>query len=970
MRKVALAHLPPGVHSLPHKQRNVMRTYFCRRLALGSILLAALVPAQAQLIHRYSFTDSADDSAGQANGTLQGNAVITDGAVVLDGTTETYVDLPGGLINGLSSLTIEFWASLGVNANWTRLFDFGDVNGTVGRNYLFFSPHSGAGDTRVVYSDTDPGYNHELLLSIAGALDNQGPVHVACVFDPPNSFMGFYTNGVLAAARTDLTFPLSSVRNVKSWLGRSLYSADGYMTGSIDEFRLYGGALNGVEIAGSYASGADTPGTDPGELRSVGLQVDGTMILTGTQQAAGIADFASVKGVNLIRVPDVVYSSSKPAVVTATAAGALKAVGLGTATITVNYRGKQASQTVTVVESATPVLKHRWSFNEAAGETTAKDSVGTADGTLEGGASLGTGSVVLDGSSGYVNLPNGIISTMTNATFEVWTTWNGPTSSSWQRIFDFGSNSAGEDQAGTGQTYLFLTPRSGAGSLRFAATATSSGGEQMLNRTAALATGKQTHLVVTYNYSLQIGKLYANGLLVATNRSTIALSRIVDINNWLGRSNWPDPYYGGAINEFRIYEGILGETRVAISGASGPDKLVEGDPGALVTVQLKLDTTTMPIGGLPAQAGLYADFQNIPGVNVSGFKGALFASSDTNVATIDAVGLVTPLGAGSATLTGTYQDKTANVSITVVRPPGASEQVTLIHRYSFSEPIGSTEVVDSVGGANGTLIGTGAFTGDGRLSFPGTDGYVDLPNYIISVLTNATFEAWVTWKGVRTWERVFDFGSNSAGEDQQGTGTTFIFLSPRGGTAVARVGVVGTTEGGDTAIHDLDGRAAFGRLQTVHVVVAYDYAAGAQRLYVNGVRVAVGPATVKLTSLNDVNNWLGRSNWPDPFFLGDFNEFRIYDGALLDKAVAANFAAGPDTVPTDVPKVPLSVSLSGANLTISWSAQATGFGLEGSARVGAGANWAAVNAAVTVEGGLNKVTLPLSGQAMFYRLRR
>ena len=33
----------------------------------------------------------------------------------------------------------------------------------------------------------------------------------------------------------------------------------------------------------------------------------------------------------------------------------------------------------------------------------------------------------------------------------------------WQRIFDFGTNSSGEDAQGTGLNYLYLTPSSGSG---------------------------------------------------------------------------------------------------------------------------------------------------------------------------------------------------------------------------------------------------------------------------------------------------------------------------------------------------------------------------------------------------------------------------------------------------------------------------------------------------------------------------
>ena len=99
---------------------------------------------------------------------------------------------------------------------------------------------------------------------------------------------------------------------------------------------------------------------------------------------------------------------------------------------------------------------------------------------------------------------------------------------------------------------------------------------------------------------------------------------------------------------------------------------------------------------------------------------------------------------------------------------GASAKANLVHRYSFGEAPGSTTVKDSVGTADGALVGTGDFTGDGKLNLTGVDGYVDLPNGIISSLTNATFETWITWNSARTWERIFDLGSSTGGEDVSG----------------------------------------------------------------------------------------------------------------------------------------------------------------------------------------------------------
>jgi hypothetical protein len=213
--------------------------------------------AAASLTHRYSFTADASDSVGTAHGTLQGGAVVANGAAALNGTAGTYVDLPGGLITGYTNLTIEFWASFGVNGNWNRVFDFGDQNASaLGRYYVMFTSHSGVPDIRMSYSDADPGYNHEVVAAAAGTLDGQTNVQVVCVFEPGANSMRLYVNGVQVSSAA-LPFPLSSIQNVHSFVGRSLYGGDSPMNGSIDEFRIYNAALSAPKILQSFQQGPD-----------------------------------------------------------------------------------------------------------------------------------------------------------------------------------------------------------------------------------------------------------------------------------------------------------------------------------------------------------------------------------------------------------------------------------------------------------------------------------------------------------------------------------------------------------------------------------------------------------------------------------------------------------------------------------------------------------------------------------------
>jgi Concanavalin A-like lectin/glucanases superfamily/F5/8 type C domain len=205
----------------------------------------------AALTHRYSFTTDASDSVGHADGTLQGNATITDGQVRLNGVRGTYVNLPGGLIAGYSAVTFEFWATLGTNNSWPRVFDQGSTNGDRGGHDLYFCPHSGLKDFRLTIMDPHPT---ERVVTVSGDLDNQTNLHVACVLDPASGFMGVYTNGVLASSRKDLV-SLSSVDTNLFFLGRSLFASDAPLNGSIDEFRIYNAALSASAIAMSHANG-------------------------------------------------------------------------------------------------------------------------------------------------------------------------------------------------------------------------------------------------------------------------------------------------------------------------------------------------------------------------------------------------------------------------------------------------------------------------------------------------------------------------------------------------------------------------------------------------------------------------------------------------------------------------------------------------------------------------------------------
>src|SRR5262249_6425695 len=149
-------------------------------------------------------------------------------------------------------------------------------------------------------------------------------------------------------------------------------------------------------------------------------------------------------------------------------------------------------------------------------------------------------------------------------------------------------------------------------------------------------------------------------------------------------------------------------------------------------------------------------------------------------------------------------------------------------------------------------------------------------------------------------------------------------------------------DGGDLVILDPAAPGWIPGNQETYVAIAWSASGNISRLYIDGVPYATGTAPKPLSAMNnvDVNNWLGKSQFgADPLWPGKFDEFRIYTGAMTPSQAAASFAAGPTGGGSGGNGPSLSASVSGNNLVITWPASATGFNLEGSPALGAGATW-------------------------------
>jgi hypothetical protein len=93
----------------------------------------------------------------------------------------------------------------------------------------------------------------------------------------------------------------------------------------------------------------------------------------------------------------------------------------------------------------------------------------------------------------------------------------------------------------------------------------------------------------------------------------------------------------------------------------------------------------------------------------------------------------------------------------------------------------------------------------------------------------------------------------------------------------------------------------------------------------------------------------------------------MYSGAMGLAHMAADFASGANALPT--PK--LTIALMGQDMVFTWPDFITGYYLQTSAELGAGAAWVPVAAAATIlTNGTFLIKVPMTGQRGFYRVAK
>ena len=289
--------------------------------------------------------------------------------------------------------------------------------------------------------------------------------------------------------------------------------------------------------------------------------------------------------------------------------GSLVNGGDNTYCLSANSQGVQDRRPRPVVA---PVLNNavlHWCFTNAPGAaaagTTNYDLISGAPAIVRGNGATYTGSalripggttgnVAMSAMSAYIDLPNGIISSQTSLTIEIWAT---PLSApNWARIMDFGRTDLAGDGLGAAGEYTGAASDPAPGTtasysdiMLSAAIGTAIGQQRFeakLNGTAvtvnsALATtaGVQHHYAITFTDGAGVNgsaggrwQWYRDGDAVGFLDVNYHLASLADVNNWLGRSLWSgDSNANNDYAEVRISNVAMSRGQILANYLVGPN---------------------------------------------------------------------------------------------------------------------------------------------------------------------------------------------------------------------------------------------------------------------------------------------------------------------------------------------------------------------------------------------------------------
>jgi hypothetical protein len=715
------------------------------------------------------------------------------------------------------------WVKWGGGGNWQRIFDFG-----TGTNaFLFLSPKAGSNVLRFTIKNG----GGEQQLNHSAALPVNVWTHVAVTLTGTTGKL--FVNGALVATNTGMDINPDAIGTNSNFIGESQFTADPMFNGQLDDLRFYTTALGDAEVA---ALAGSTPPQFTADLVSkpAAFKYQPYVSSLPGDLTGGSATFSKVSG---------------PAWLAVAADGKLTGVP-GSTDGGSNTFLVRATTPAGTVETATmqveveelPGLSARYAF-----DGNALSATGPGHGTANGipayvGGARGQ-AIDLDGTDDLVTLPAGV-ATHDEITVATWVNWDG--GGNWQRIFDFGNGTT---------EHIFLSPKSGSNRMLLLIR---KDGVESATDTTTLAVNQWVHVAATIGGGNL--RLFVNGSQVSSVATTLKVSDINPGANFIGDSQFgADPLFNGRIDEFQIFNRALSASQIA-GVMMGQAPSFNSDP---------ITKPAAAIGQAYEQtlAGQASDPNGASALTFAKVGGPAWLSVGAN-GRLSGVPSAADAGLSRFIIRVTDPTGLADDAALNITTPGPTD---LIAHHQFNNT-----PADSSGGTTATNFGSPVYA-DGLfergIRLDGTDDYVKLRTTVVNGLTDVTIAARVFWDGGNNWQRIFDFGNNT---------TQYMVLTPKSGGNTLRFTISVSGNGAGEQILETSPLPVG---EWSHVAVTLNGNTGT--LYVNGAVADSRTVTIDPADFSPALNYIGKSQYADPYFKGVVDDFRIYNRSLSASEVSA-----------------------------------------------------------------------------------
>lgn len=217
-----------------------------------------------QLLAHYPLIEDVKDVSGhEKHGETVGNITFAEGLTLPGGTNSNtnYVKLPDGLFDHQDSLTISTWLKSNTGSgNYSALFFGTQANSNnVPENYWLFNPTNPSGNFKSVFTNSKNSsapWSTEVGVTSANTTANHGKwTHYTTVITPTT--VTGYVNGekIGTVNKTRTTSDFGTGLN--SYIGRSNYVNDHTFAGSFQDLRIYGEALNDINVSNVYETSSN-----------------------------------------------------------------------------------------------------------------------------------------------------------------------------------------------------------------------------------------------------------------------------------------------------------------------------------------------------------------------------------------------------------------------------------------------------------------------------------------------------------------------------------------------------------------------------------------------------------------------------------------------------------------------------------------------------------------------------------------